>query len=345
MKWEDMEDDNVVPPDNAERMWEALDLRYLAVRFLVSFRNPAAVPELKVSALRGGMGQVLLSEYCTGDRNCEACLREPFCPVRQLMYAKYEIPPRFATRGDSNGYILECEDLRTRVRAGETMEFGLILYGRLIPCLPFFVQAFAGLGRRGLGRDHARYDLLRVEDSVGNLLVDVRNIPSGEEEWDPCISGEEPAGQLALRRPQVRSVREYAEYRREELLREGWEKRILFLSPVTIKYEGHFLNDFQSLPLIRALYRRIYSFDCFEGKQVPLMQWEGRLPVIVRQEAQRRYVPRYSETHGKKMTLTGIQGYAEFDEIPEELLLVLAAGEVLHIGKNTSFGFGRYLLQ
>lgn len=28
--------------------------------------------------------------------------------------------------------------------------------------------------------------------------------------------------------------------------------------------------------------------------------------------------------------------------IPEKLLPILLAGEILHIGKNTSFGFGRY---
>ena len=44
----------------------------------------------------------------------------------------------------------------------------------------------------------------------------------------------------------------------------------------------------------------------------------------------------------EKMLLRGIKGFIETEPIKEELLQLLLAGELLHIGKNTSFGFGQY---
>ena len=53
-------------------------------------------------------------------------------------------------------------------------------------------------------------------------------------------------------------------------------------------------------------------------------------------------VYRYSSTQDRKVALRGVKGDMELSELPQELLPVLLAGEILHIGKNTSFGFGRY---
>ena len=75
------------------------------------------------------------------------------------------------------------------------------------------------------------------------------------------------------------------------------------------------------------------------------MQADMELPELVRQEVTMERVPRFSSTMGKKMNLKGICGTVVFDYLPEELLLALLAGEKMHIGKNTSFGFGKYVVK
>ncbi len=55
-------------------------------------------------------------------------------------------------------------------------------------------------------------------------------------------------------------------------------------------------------------------------------------------------VCRYSSTLDQKMLLRGLKGEMKLSGVPEELRIVFLAGEVLHIGKNTSFGFGRYCI-
>ena len=45
------------------------------------------------------------------------------------------------------------------------------------------------------------------------------------------------------------------------------------------------------------------------------------------------------------MVLKGIEGQLQMKEVVAETIPLLLAGELLHIGKNTSFGFGRYKLK
>ena len=45
------------------------------------------------------------------------------------------------------------------------------------------------------------------------------------------------------------------------------------------------------------------------------------------------------------MFLKGIVGEIDLADISDEMLELLLAGELIHIGKNTSFGFGRFILK
>ena len=40
--------------------------------------------------------------------------------------------------------------------------------------------------------------------------------------------------------------------------------------------------------------------------------------------------------------MKGIKGYALLPELPQDIIYLLLAGELIHIGKNTSFDFGKY---
>ena len=51
---------------------------------------------------------------------------------------------------------------------------------------------------------------------------------------------------------------------------------------------------------------------------------------------------RYSTRKNERMILKGIKGYALLPELSEDIWQILMIGELIHIGKNTSFVFGRY---
>ncbi len=73
-----------------------------------------------------------------------------------------------------------------------------------------------------------------------------------------------------------------------------------------------------------------------------IYQPETEFPEIIFQKAEQVKQARYSNRKDNLMYLRGIQGIAELAGISGEWERLLLAGEVLHIGKNTSFGFGRF---
>lgn len=48
-----------------------LEIPYITLTFCLRFLKPSEVPEQKVSALRGGLGEMLLRKNCVADRNCD----------------------------------------------------------------------------------------------------------------------------------------------------------------------------------------------------------------------------------------------------------------------------------
>jgi hypothetical protein len=54
---------------------------------------------------------------------------------------------------------------------------------------------------------------------------------------------------------------------------------------------------------------------------------------------------RYSSRQKSTMTLGGIVGQVQFTNIPDLLWPMLYLGQWTHVGKNASFGLGRYILE
>ena len=65
---------------------------------------------------------------------------------------------------------------------------------------------------------------------------------------------------------------------------------------------------------------------------------------MIEQKAYPRSVKRVSFRKNRKLILMGIEGTLVFSNVEVETLELLLAGELIHIGKNTSFGFGKYKL-
>ena len=89
--------------------------------------------------------------------------------------------------------------------------------------------------------------------------------------------------------------------------------------------------------------RRMQMLNYYTGTEALLPDFP-RFPQTVTQFVRTEQVERYSGTQDSHMTLRGITGQAVMKEIPEECMDYLIAGELTQIGKNTSFGFGKYIL-
>lgn len=116
-----------------------------------------------------------------------------------------------------------------------------------------------------------------------------------------------------------------------------------FHSPTSIKSNGQMLTEFDAEAIVRALARRLFMLDCYEGIEAEQL-WFDRVPALLGHTERGTTVSRYTTRHQQKVQLEGIRGYADFDEVEEDLYLLMLAGEIMHVGKRVSLGFGRYTM-
>ena len=298
---------------------KCLQIRYVVLHFEIQMLEDCILPQNKASALRGGMGQMLMQNNCIRNMECSDCDFKADCLMRRIMYSPFDIRPRFVNDGESAGYIIECEDYRTQVERGEIIEFRMILFGKTIAYFSQILQAFYQLGMTGLGSDQGRYSIIAVTNTNRESLLEGSNVYK-----DKYI---------------IRTLDEYVNYR----LKKRRGNRMLFHTPVTIKYNGAILTEFNAEAIVRTLTRRLLMLDCFEGIETEQLRFDT-IPVIVGQRTRDIDVKRYTTRQKRKIHMEGIRGYVDFDTIDDDLYAVMLAGEIIHIGKHTSFGFGRYTM-
>lgn len=311
-----------------ENIRKMLDIPYVKLHFELELLEDAFLPVNKTSALRGGMGQMLLRSSCVvepaadyKDRRCSDCRFRQECIVQRIMYSPFKIRPSFVTEGESIGFVIDCEDFQREYSAGDMLRFDMTLFGSVIVYFYQILQAFYMLGQEGLGNIRCRYRIRRVTSTGRQVLVDGNDID--------------------MRRYQIRTLAEYVDYR----MRDGVQEcRMKFHTPACIKFMNHQIMEFQPEAVLKALCRRIYMMDCYAGIEAPLYDPSDCLPLMTGQSARFISTARYSGRHDEKIPLSGIKGTMDLENIEDDLYALLLAGEITHIGKNTKFGFGRYTM-
>ena len=304
-----------------EEIQRRLDIRYVKIKFVLRMSEDTHLPTNKVSALRGGMGEMLLQQNCISDRECEKCGFESECLVRRTIYSKYEIQPPFATGKDSIGYVLECENYDTEFPEGSELSFYLILFGKTIVYLNIFLMAFYALGQNGLGKAKAHFTVDRVINEWKQPILSDMNVY--KENYRVSLLSDYVASRLHA----LKGLSEY---------------NIIFESATSIKSDGELLRSFSPEPVIKSLWRRIYMLDCFEGIETQKIEIEADdISQMLSQRSKVVGAHRYSSTADKKMELEGIKGNMILKDVSEPVLMLIVSGEIMHVGKYTSFGFGR----
>ena len=305
-----------------------LKIRYVKIHFTIRMIDDCVLPIYKASALRGGMGEMLMRSNCIGNRDCEVCGFSDECLVQRVLYSKMEIKPAFMNDGDSVGYVIECENYREEFKQDEELEFSMLLFGKTICWFAQILNALYSLGINGIGADKAKFDIVSVTNTLREKILDGNDID--------------------MRRLKVLNVEDYVEYRKEQISRDP-EIVINFKSPLSLKYKGEILRKFDPYAIIESACRRIYMLDCFEGVEsdINVKEYMQSLPKIeiLNEEHRDISVKRYSNRKKSSMYLNGIEGSLTFKGFPKDVTDALLAGELIHIGKNTSFGFGRYRIK
>lgn len=232
--------------------------------------------------------------------------------------------PAYVTGPESIGYLIECTDKRTEYKKGSSFEFSLILFGDSIAFFNIYLQAFYYLGMVGLGKYKSRFRICEVRNTKNQRIAFDNNVD--------------------MSRYQINMLSDYINFRKRELKQESETWQLTFITPLSMKYQQEYMERFYPEALVKGAARRVQMLNYYIGTESEIPQFT-EYPEIIDQNIKKQYVKRYSRTQNSHMTLQGIVGNVTFDIMPEQCLDYLIAGEVTHIGKNTSFGFGKYIIR
>jgi len=220
-------------------------------------------------------------------------------------------------------------DHKQHYAAGDTLDFGLVLIGRGVDFLPYFLVGFEGLGATGLGRDEAKARLERVE-----TLEPFRPFGTPIYQDGRVLA---PADLPLLNLAELPS-------RAADL---AADLRVELRTPLRVKSRGAFIEQFDLGAIVQAACWRLGSLSAFHGPGLwqadyrPLVEAARAVRV---ERAELRWVDwERTSTRGgerRKMTLGGLIGTAALREVPVEVRAALLAASVLHVGKASVFGHG-----
>lgn len=301
-------------------------------------RDRLRLPPYKGSVLRGGFGHVFRKVACIArGGECPPCVLKAVCPYAYI----FETPPP----SDSlilrkyphapHPFVIEPPlDAATIYEPGTSLTFGLVLIGKAIDYLPYFVYAFDQLGRIGLGMDRGTFRLAEVRGEAG----------SGEAgAWRPIYSGDRKIlsnGFLVHTGRDVVNAHEHDHSFSKEVT-------LQLLTPMRLRFDEALVNHLDFHVLIRNLLRRLSALSYFHcGHQLDL-DFRGliaRAEQITTEKTELHWADwhRYSNRQKRKIQMGGLIGQVTYSGPLAEFLPLLRLGELVHIGKGTVFGLGKY---
>lgn len=291
--------------------------------FQFQVTQPIMLPDYAGSALRGVFGRALRKICCmTKQQECKTCPLYRTCPYTNI----FETPApenhqlqRFSQV--PNGYIIEPPKWGIKqYQIGETLQFHLVLVGKLISQLPLITFAF----KRAL-----EYDLAGGKANLTNLFLAQINQPL----------------QSILENDRIINYQDYID------LPEQFSSQMAldFQTPLRLQENGKPLrvNQITLERFLISLAKRISLLMEFHATPINL-DFSTLIEQISQIEATHKLYwqdwTRYSSRQKQKMTLGGVMGTWQLKNIPNEWAKLLFIGQWLHNGKNATFGLGHYYI-
>ena len=315
---------------------EGLNLPILRARVTMRLLEGTTLPPYKGGLLRGGFGyafqRAACPPRCWGEsHNCGV---DALCPYRWIFETPH--PPGMIDLHDLQDvprpFVIEPPlDQKRAYAAGDTLEFGLLILGRAIDHLPYFLFSFEQLGVMGLGRDRTRARLERVEAlelwlPVGRVVYQDGHART-DRDWLPLLQAPAIAEQAA---------------------RLPGDLRLTLPTPLRVKARGSFIEALDLPALVQAASWRLNALATFHGGG----PWACDHRALAEQargvtvESTRVQWVDWERTSTRApepriMKLGGLVGVATLRGVPADLRALLLAGSLAHVGKAAVFGHGK----
>jgi len=213
---------------------------------------------------------------------------------------------------------------KTRVQSGEGVQNCLVVIGEAIRYLPYFFLAVEELGRNGLGRDSVAFQTSRFVTEDGTVVFDRqqgRKFSPAEALILSLEPGESRSGRFSLE----------------------------FETPARITVKGRITRRPSLEDIIKTLCRRVFLLRYFHcGRKEDRISDEfieaAKDARAVEVDAGWKEAARYSTRQERKVPIGGFLGRLTYEGDVGVLRPLLRAGEYVHVGKNATFGLGKYTL-
>ena len=300
--------------------------------FKCRLKNAALLPRYKGSTFRGLFGHALKKVTCTLKfKNCTNCLLIDRCVYarifeKNLLSTANSKPKRVSA--PPHPYVIEPPlTTRTNFQSGEIFDFSIILMGNANYELPYIIYAIKYMGDLGIGKKQdgkrARFNLEEIS-SKGQIVYDAETDQLTPPEVDELKSQDAPDMQSPVTK-----------------------LKICFDTPVRLKFRNSFSNELPFHILVRAGLRRISSLEEYYGNGEPDLNYRELISKSQEVEISASGLQwsdwkRYSARQDQKMFLGGLKGSVTYSGDLTQFMGILRYCEKVHIGKQTSFGLGKF---
>jgi hypothetical protein len=317
-------------------------LTVYAFRFQAEVVTPLELDEYSGSSLRGSFFEAIWQRFCMNKAAtaCATCPLHTTCPVSSIVAPLREesvrgqdIPRPYVLRPPLGG--------KRRYEPGETLSFGLTLFGNIIELLPYIILSINLLEEGGLGRRvqdqhglRGRFVVKRVESC--DLFNNARQVLY--EKGKPLVTTQT----VAMSKAEVQAKAATLSPERITLT---------FLTPLRLRDQASLVRRIEFAPLVHRLLERFDALSTTYGTgDNPLLGQRQQLVELAEgvqcseDETYWEDVGSYSRRQGKVTPIGGLLGHATFsgDLTPFRELLVW--GELMHVGKSCVKGNGWYLI-
>jgi CRISPR-associated endoribonuclease Cas6 len=305
------------------------------------------LPSYKGSTLRGGFGNAFKKVVCAVRQNeCRNCLLSQKCIYSYV----FETPPPSDTTimrkytAAPHPFIIEPpEEKKNGYKPGDKITFSLTLIGRAIDYLPYFIYTFDELGKMGIGKGRGKYELKTVRT---NPTLEKGGSGDFQTRIDEIIYSADsktlkPFGPSVL-------ILNFGILNHGEAAPRPSSLSLNFLTPTRIVYDSHLTLDLEFHMLIRQLLRRISLLAYFHcGLDTSEWDFKGIIEKAKEVKVSKRTLKwydweRYSSRQDTRIKMGGFLGEITFEGDIGPFTSLIKAGEVLHVGKGTGFGLGKY---
>ncbi len=301
------------------------DIEFSKVKVSLECMEEATLPNYLGSTLRGVLGIELKRCICTKelDALCQNCEDKYSCAytfffnrIEQNVDTKnmQTLPNSFIIEPISNNKLL--------FHKGDSLEFNIIFIGVNIGYIPLFIHALEKIAENGLGAQRKSFRLEHIEDCTTHKKV------YSEGAFNPS--------NIEV----MRCVENIG-------LKSADEIRISFETPFRFKSQGKITDGLNFELFMRNIFRRASALSrlyCNREWELDYKAFleEARNITVKKADLHWHDWERFSSTHKSKIKLGGIIGDIVFGGDLTKFLPYIYIGSIVHIGKNCTFGLGKY---